>query len=163
MAVFLPVAVVSGVTGELFRPFAVTIAVALVASLLVSMTVVPVLAYWFLRGGKRKRAAAAAAATAAATAAAAAAPLPGQEPVDFQTTSGHSDDETKVTRLQKGYLPVLRWGLRHPVITLALALIVFIGTLGASTLLKTDFLGSFADDRHSRSSRSCRPAPGWRR
>ncbi len=74
------------------------------------------------------------------------APLPGQEPVDFQTTSGHSDDETKVTRLQKGYLPVLRWGLRHPVITLALALIVFIGTLGASTLLKTDFLGSFADD-----------------
>ena len=69
VAVFLPVAVVSGVTGELFRPFAVTIAVALVASLLVSMTVVPVLAYWFLRGGKRKRAAAAAAAaTAAATA-----------------------------------------------------------------------------------------------
>ena len=66
VAVFLPVAVVSGVTGELFRPFAVTVAIALVASLIVSMTVVPVLAFWFLRGGKRKKAIAAAAAGAGA-------------------------------------------------------------------------------------------------
>src|SRR6478735_283299 len=54
VAVFLPVAGVSGVVGELFRPFAVTVAVALSASLLVSMTIVPVLAYWFLRSSKRR-------------------------------------------------------------------------------------------------------------
>ncbi len=150
IAVFLPVAVVSGVTGELFRPFAITVAVALAASLLVSMTVVPVLAYWFLRGGKRKKAAAAAGATATAAAAAgsttAEAAIPGHESTDFQTTTAHTDEETKVTRLQKGYLPVLGWGLRHPVITLAVAMLVFVGTLGASTLLKTDFLGSVSDD-----------------
>ena len=64
---------------------------------------------------------------------------------DFDHPSEHIDDETKVTRLQKGYLPVLGWGLRHPVITLALALVVFVGTLGAATLLKTDFLGSVSD------------------
>lgn len=146
IAVFLPVAVVSGVTGELFRPFAITVAVALGASLLVSMTVVPVLAYWFLRGGKRKQAAAAAAAAAATVpAAAATAAVPGHEQTDFQTTSQHTDDETKVTRLQKGYLPVLGWGLRHPVITLAVAALVFVGTMGASTLLKTDFIGSVSD------------------
>ena len=52
VTVFAPVAIVSGVVGELFRPFAITVAVALGASLLVSMTIVPVLAYWFLRGGK---------------------------------------------------------------------------------------------------------------
>ena len=60
VAVFLPVAVVSGITGELFRPFSTTVALALGASLLVSMTIVPVLAYWFL--GSRKRSAARAAA-----------------------------------------------------------------------------------------------------
>ena len=52
VAVFVPVAVVSGITGELFRPFSITVAIALVASLLVSMTIVPVLAYWFLRSGR---------------------------------------------------------------------------------------------------------------
>ena len=31
VAVFLPVAMVSGITGELFRPFAITVAIALVA------------------------------------------------------------------------------------------------------------------------------------
>ena len=68
------------------------------------------------------------------------------ETTDFETTTGHTDDETKVTRLQKGYLPVLNFGLAHPVITLAMALVIFVGTLGASTLLKTDFLGSVSDD-----------------
>jgi HAE1 family hydrophobic/amphiphilic exporter-1 len=144
--------VVSGVTGELFRPFAVTVAIALVASLFVSMTVVPVLAFWFLRGGKRRKAVVAAAAAtgagvvAAGTAPAAAGGILAPETTDFETTSGHTDDETKITRLQKGYLPVLNFGLAHPVITLAMALVIFVGTLGASTLLKTDFLGSVSDD-----------------
>ena len=53
VTVFAPVAIVSGVVGELFRPFAITVAVALGASLLVSMTIVPVLAYWFLRWRRR--------------------------------------------------------------------------------------------------------------
>jgi HAE1 family hydrophobic/amphiphilic exporter-1 len=52
VAVFLPIALVSDVTGELFRPFALTVTIALVASLLVSLTIVPVLAYWFLRAPK---------------------------------------------------------------------------------------------------------------
>lgn len=47
--VFLPLAVVTGVAGELFRPFAFTVAIAMLASLLVALTIVPVLAYWFLR------------------------------------------------------------------------------------------------------------------
>ena len=49
VAVFLPIGLVGGQTGELFRPFAVTVALALLASLLVSLTIIPVLAYWFLR------------------------------------------------------------------------------------------------------------------
>jgi HAE1 family hydrophobic/amphiphilic exporter-1 len=53
VAVFAPIALVDGLVGELFRPFAFTVAIALLASLLVSLTIVPVLAYWFLRMPKR--------------------------------------------------------------------------------------------------------------
>ncbi|MCT1655795.1 efflux RND transporter permease subunit [Brevibacterium luteolum] len=49
MAVFVPMIFVGGQTGEMFRPFALTAAIALASSLLVALTIVPVLAYWFLR------------------------------------------------------------------------------------------------------------------
>jgi HAE1 family hydrophobic/amphiphilic exporter-1 len=58
VAVFLPLAFVGDVTGELFRPFALTVTIALLASLLVALTIVPVLAYWFLRAPKAKKVAA---------------------------------------------------------------------------------------------------------
>ena len=49
VAVFLPIGLVGGQVGELFRPFAITVTAALLASLVVSLTIVPVLASWFLR------------------------------------------------------------------------------------------------------------------
>ncbi|MCW4458923.1 efflux RND transporter permease subunit [Microbacterium sp. MPKO10] len=55
VAVFLPLALVGDMTGELFRPFALTVTIALLASLLVSLTIVPVLAYWFLRALSEKQ------------------------------------------------------------------------------------------------------------
>ncbi|MFD1720642.1 efflux RND transporter permease subunit [Amnibacterium endophyticum] len=55
IAVFLPIAFVGDTAGELFRPFALTVTIALAASLLVSLTIVPVLAFWFLRPGSERR------------------------------------------------------------------------------------------------------------
>jgi multidrug efflux pump subunit AcrB len=133
VTVFAPVAIVSGVVGELFRPFAITIAVALGASLLVSMTIVPVLAYWFLRRGAGGRNQQPAAQTA------------GERDGTTAEAESHTAEETKVTRLQRGYLPILRFGLRQPFITLGAALVVFVATLGSATFLKTDFLGSVTD------------------
>ncbi|WP_166426727.1 efflux RND transporter permease subunit [Labedella populi] len=49
VAVFLPIAYISGTLGELFRPFALTAAAAILASLVVSLTIVPVLTFWFVR------------------------------------------------------------------------------------------------------------------
>lgn len=49
VAVFLPVAFVSGIVGELFNAFAVAITIALLASLFVALTIIPVLASWFLK------------------------------------------------------------------------------------------------------------------
>lgn len=43
-AVFLPIAFVSGILGDLFRPFAITLVVALLTSLVVALTVIPMLA-----------------------------------------------------------------------------------------------------------------------
>jgi multidrug efflux pump subunit AcrB len=131
VTVFAPVAIVSGVVGELFRPFAITVALALGASLLVSLTIVPVLAYWFLRGAGDSKPQ-----QAAQTA---------RDEADPTVVVSHTAEETKVTRLQRGYLPVLRFGLGHPFITLGLALLVFVATVGSATLLKTDFLGSVTD------------------
>lgn len=110
VAVFLPIALVSDVTGELFRPFALTVTIALVASLFVSLTIVPVLAYWFLRAPKN------------------AAPQTEEDELD------------KPTLLQRGYLPMLNWTLRHPVVTLSAAGLVLAGTAGLYTLVPTNFV-----------------------
>lgn len=55
VAVFIPLATVSGPVGELFIPFALTMAFALLSSLLVAITVVPILANVLFRNGVRKR------------------------------------------------------------------------------------------------------------
>jgi hydrophobic/amphiphilic exporter-1 (mainly G- bacteria), HAE1 family len=55
IAVFLPLGLVQGMVGELFLPFALTIVFALLASLLVAVTIVPMLAHsMFKKGGGKK-------------------------------------------------------------------------------------------------------------
>ncbi|MDE2786740.1 MAG: efflux RND transporter permease subunit [Chloroflexota bacterium] len=51
VAVFIPLAFLPGVVGQFFSPFAQTVCVSLLASTLVALTAVPVLASWFLRAG----------------------------------------------------------------------------------------------------------------
>ncbi|MNX08118.1 Swarming motility protein SwrC [compost metagenome] len=54
IAVFLPLAFVSGMVGELFTPFALTMVFSLLASLLVAITLVPALAHTLFRNGLKK-------------------------------------------------------------------------------------------------------------
>ncbi len=116
VAVFLPIAFVGDVTGELFRPFAMTVTIAMTASLLVALTIVPVLAYWFLKPGK---------------------PLLDANGAEVDP----EDPEAPPSRLQKAYIPILHWTLKHSWITLSLAVLVLVGTLAVSPLMKTNFLG----------------------
>ncbi|UMT75308.1 efflux RND transporter permease subunit [Staphylococcus roterodami] len=53
--VFLPLVFVSGSVGEMFRPFALAIAFSLLASLLVSITLVPALASTLFKKGVKRR------------------------------------------------------------------------------------------------------------
>ncbi len=54
VVVFLPLAFVSGIIGEFFRPFAVTVVVAIISSLLVAVAVIPVLGHLFLNKVKHQ-------------------------------------------------------------------------------------------------------------
>jgi heavy metal efflux system protein len=55
IAGFLPIYVLSGPSGRLFRPMADTTIFALIGALLITLTVMPVLAAWVLRGGVKEK------------------------------------------------------------------------------------------------------------
>jgi len=55
VAGFLPIYVLSGPSGTLFKPMADTMVLALIGSLLVTLTLLPVLCAWFMRHGVRER------------------------------------------------------------------------------------------------------------
>ncbi len=55
IAVFVPLGTVSGPIGQLFTPFALTMVFALLASLLVAVTVVPILTHMMFRKGMKSR------------------------------------------------------------------------------------------------------------
>ncbi|MCU1446509.1 efflux RND transporter permease subunit [Cryobacterium sp.] len=158
VTVFLPISFVGGSTGELFRPFALTVTIALLASLLVSLTIVPVLAYWFLRAPKSAPAeepapavevtpaALPAAATDAGLPSAATSTAPAGARNRHAAPDADGFDERDAreqpSRLQKGYLPIIRWTLRHYVATLLLAALVLAGTVALLPFMKVNFLGS---------------------
>lgn len=139
VAVFLPIAFVGDVTGELFRPFALTVTIALLASLLVALTIVPVLAYWFLRAPKAKRLAAEAAEAGTTTEQAQAAGTRSRR--ERRISVQDEDDLESPSRLQRGYLPIIHWTLKHSVTTLLLSVLVLVGTFALTPFMKTNFLG----------------------
>lgn len=122
VAVFLPIALVGGLTSELFRPFALTVTMALGASLFVALTIVPVLAYWFLGNKKTSHKHA------------------GTVPV--VAAAPELDELEHVTRLQETYLPVIRWTLRFPAMVLIGALVLLAGSGFLAASLKTNFIGN---------------------
>ncbi len=52
IAVFLPLFLMGGIEGLMFRPLAIAVASAMMAALLVSLTLTPVLSLWLLKSGK---------------------------------------------------------------------------------------------------------------
>ncbi|MFJ9828520.1 efflux RND transporter permease subunit [Streptomyces sp. NPDC101160] len=114
VAVFLPIGLVGGMIGELFGSFSLTVTAALLASLLVSLTVVPVLSYWFLRAPKGTS----------------------EDPEEARRLA--EEKETR-SRLQRAYVPVLRFATRRRLTSVVIALVVLFGTFGMAPLLKTNF------------------------
>ncbi|WP_299951729.1 efflux RND transporter permease subunit [uncultured Modestobacter sp.] len=123
-AVFLPIALVGGLVGELFRPFALTVAIALLASLVVSLTIVPVIASAFLKAPDTDR----------------------EDTAEVAREREAAEVAERRTWLQRLYVPALRGVLAHRRWTVAGALAVFVGTLALTPLLQTNFIGDAGED-----------------
>jgi HAE1 family hydrophobic/amphiphilic exporter-1 len=127
VAVFLPLALAGGLVGEVFLSFALTVTIALLASLAVALTVVPVLARYLLT----------------------AVPAEGggsgwlRRLLSFgarppRPSPGLGEDEE--TWLQRIYTPILRWALGHRLATLATGVALFVGSFALLPFIGISFL-----------------------
>jgi HAE1 family hydrophobic/amphiphilic exporter-1 len=117
IAVFLPLGVVGGLISQFFLPFALTVTYALLASLIVALTVIPVLAYFLVKVKGSK-----------AT-------------IPYAVDTDHEE----VSIWGRLYLPVLGLALRRRATKFATLLIAFSLFLGATSLagsIPTQFLNS---------------------
>ncbi len=115
IVVFVPLAFIQGLVGAFFLPFALTVSFALAASLLVALTAVPVLGAALVR--------------------------PGDVPRD---DDGGAADEPH-TWMQRAYVPALSWALKHKAATLAIALVVTVGSLGLLAVIPITLFPSGAE------------------
>ena len=122
VAVFAPIGFVGGVVGELFRPFAMTVAIAMGASLLVALTIVPVLGYWFLKEPAHVDA----------------------EEAARVREAAEAKERTGIW--QRAYVPTLTAALRRPWMAVAIAGAVLVGTLALVPRLETNLLGDSGQD-----------------
>ncbi|TDC83749.1 efflux RND transporter permease subunit [Micromonospora sp. KC606] len=123
VAVFAPIALVGGFVGQLLAPFAITVTVALLASLLVSLTVIPVLAYWFL--------------------------TPRGTGGNAAEVRRIAEERELRDPLQRAYLPAIGFATRSRATrwaTVAAGLLVLLGTVGLSRQLETNFLDDSGQD-----------------
>jgi len=95
VAVFLPLFSLTGLEGKMFTPLAITITFALIGSLVMSLTVIPVLASFFMK-------------------------LHVQEQVEGQA---QNTDGRLIRVLKFIYLPVMNWALRYRKTAVGLALV----------------------------------------
>ena len=119
IAVFAPLALVGGIVSKFFVPLSLTVALALVASLVVAVSIIPVLVSIFLR--RRS----------------------GDNASDTAEEDASEDSEDKSEQrpglLLRLYTPMLRWSLHHRLAVLLLALLAFAGGLGLVRLLPVTF------------------------
>ena len=116
IVVFVPLGFIQGLVGAFFLPFALTVTFALVASLFVALTAVPVLGAYLLKPG------------------------------DLPEGAGEDDElYMQETWLQRVYTPILRWTLGHKLVTLTGALVLVGGSLGLLGLIPVTFFPSGGD------------------
>ena len=113
MVVFVPLAFLQGLVGAFFLPFALTVCFALIASLAVALTAVPVLGAYLLR--------------------------PGDLPEGVGEEAEPHEDENWMQRV---YTPILRWTLGHKAITLGAAILFVAASFGLMAFIPVSLFGS---------------------
>jgi hydrophobic/amphiphilic exporter-1 (mainly G- bacteria), HAE1 family len=118
IAVFAPLALVGGIVSRFFVPLSLTVAIALIASLVVAVTIIPVLVSIFLRRRTTDRA---------------------SDTKEEESEDSEDEGTQRPGLLVRLYTPMLRWSLRHRLAVLLLALLAFGGGLGLVRLLPVTF------------------------
>ena len=113
VVIFIPLAFISGVVGQFFSPFAISVSLALLASTVVAITIVPVLAASLLRRGDFDD--------------------------DAISDSGPADRQSMIQRI---YSPMLRWAIRYKFLTVAIAIIVTVASLFLILVIPITFFPS---------------------
>lgn len=116
IVVFVPLGFIQGLVGAFFLPFAMTVSFALIASLLVALTAVPVLGAYLLR--------------------------PGDMPEATGKEKGISQSQTILQRI---YVPILNWTLNHKAITLVAAMAITIASLCLTLIIPVNLFPSGSD------------------
>ena len=109
VAVFLPVALMPGVSGQFFKNFGLTVVAAVLMSLAVARLVTPMIAAYFLK-----------------------------------SSGPASHGEGKA---MDAYMAILRWTLRHRLLTMGLGAASFAATIGVFAMLPQQFQPQVDDDR----------------
>ena len=117
VAVFLPLAFTSGIVGQIFQDLSFTICFALMSSLIVSLTFVPMMCSRLLNEDNR-----------------------GVQPKRGLFTKFLDTWEKGLEGLNKFYQKVLKWALKNKKKTIAIVLAVFIGTLAITPIMGFDFM-----------------------
>lgn len=111
IAVYLPILFLEGLEGRMFRPMAITVCAALLGSLFLALTVIPVLSSFVFRNGLHGKA------------------KPKQHHV-----------ETRMDRIVKRYMGGLSWVIRHRIAVVAVSAVVMIISLGSLASIGTEFM-----------------------
>ncbi len=109
VVIFIPLAFISGIVGEFFSPFAISVSLALLASTAVAITVVPALGAILLRRG------------------------------DFDDANAPNGEVDRETLIQRIYTPILIWALRHKFATIAIAIVITGASLGLIRFIPITF------------------------
>ena len=124
IVVFAPLGFIPGLVGAFFFPFALTVSFALVASLLVALTAVPVLGAYLLRQGD----------------------LPeGVGEMEELPESDRARVSASAYWMQRIYTPILRWALGHKAITLVAALVITAGSVSLTAFIPVNLFESAGD------------------
>ena len=124
VAVFLPIGFMGGIVGKFFHEFGITIVAAVLLSMFVSFTLDPMLSsIWhdpsIAAHGEK-----------------------GQPITLYDKTIGRVTGlfDSATESMSDGYQSILRWALKHRLVTIGLAVVIFVGSIFMVPLLGTEFV-----------------------
>ncbi|ARU63067.1 hypothetical protein CBW65_20370 [Tumebacillus avium] len=118
VVVFAPIIFVSGLAAQLFRPLALTVTFSHLASLFSALLLVPMFAYYFLRGEKQ---------------------FAELTPAEIERAETAHDEE-KLGRLGRSYARLLHWAVHHRKTVMLTTLLLVLLSAAAYPLLGKEFL-----------------------